>query len=241
MMIARIDKRLKAVAENVPFCKKVADIGTDHALIPIYLVRNGVCAGAIATDLKEGPIEAAKRNISKYGMNEHIEVRIGSGLSVIKENEVDAVIIAGMGGVLISNILENDLRKAKTVRDFILQPNYAVDYLRKWLYNNGFDIYDEDLAKERSKIYNIIKARWNGELQEKTEFQYLIGEKLIKKKHDLINEFIENQIKVYSKIENGLNKASNNSEYIQKELQKTVETRKQLEDLLYREVCKGRD
>ena len=235
-MKLKIDKRLKTVADNVPFCKTAADIGTDHALIPVYLILNGICAEAIASDLKKGPLDAARRNIEKYGLQQFIKTRLGNGLDVIEEGEAETVIIAGMGGVLITNILENDIRKSKSIKNFVLQPNYATEYLRKWLYNNGFDIYDEDLAKEGRKFYNILKVRPNGEPRQKSDLEYIVGENLIAKKHVLFSEYIEYLIKIYTKIENGLSKSKSKSERINKELQTTINIRKELEELLYQEV-----
>lgn len=235
-MKLKIDKRLKTVADNVSFCKSAADIGTDHAYIPIHLILNGICAEVIASDIKKGPLEAARRNIEKFGLGQFITTRLGNGLSVLAEEEVETVIIAGMGGVLITNILENDRRKSKAIKNYVLQPNYAAEYLRKWLYNNGFEIYDEDLAKEGRKFYNILRVRPNGEPIQKTDIEYLVGEKLIAKKHELFSDYIEYLIKIYTKIENGLSKSKRKSEHISKELQNTINIRKGLEELLYRQA-----
>lgn len=173
--------RLKLIADKVPECKVVADIGTDHAYIPVYLIQQGKCNKAIASDVKKGPVAVANRNIASYKLQDIIETRLGSGLSTISRGEADAAIIAGMGGTLLAGLLEDDCERTLELSALILQPMNDLDIVRKWLYDHKFDIYDEELVAEGDKIYCVIAARYDGEYRAYEEFQLHVGQKLIDK------------------------------------------------------------
>jgi len=151
--------RLKLIADLVEG-KTVADIGTDHAYIPIHLMKNGRCDRVIASDVNKGPSEIAKNHIKSEGLE--IEVRTGSGLSVLMPGEVQDIIIAGMGGKLICEILEANAEVAKKSR-LILQPMNGQYELRTFLLKEGYNISYEDLALEGFKVYNVIVCDMNKE------------------------------------------------------------------------------
>lgn len=151
--------RLKLIADLVEG-KTVADIGTDHAYIPIHLMKNGRCDRIIASDVNKGPSEIAKNHIKSEGLE--IEVRTGSGLSVLMPGEVQDIIIAGMGGKLICEILEANAEVAKKSR-LILQPMNGQYELRTFLLKEGYNISYEDLALEGFKVYNVIVCDMNKE------------------------------------------------------------------------------
>jgi len=192
--------RLKLIASKVEPCNTVADIGTDHAYIPIFLVSNCICKKAIASDVKAGPIEIARKNICESGLGNLIETRVGNGLEPIKDEEADTIIIAGMGGLLIRDILERGLSKAKNADKLILQPMNAIEALRKWLYDNGFSILDEELTDEGEKIYNVIVANWRGTQIKVKEINYHIGERLIEKRDPLLRKYLTKRIGQLDKI-----------------------------------------
>lgn len=148
--------RLSCIASHV-HAKTIADIGTDHAYIPIRLVQDGVCSHAIAADIRQGPLDIAGANIKKYGLADKIETRLGAGLSTIAPNEVEEIIIAGMGGEMIISILAQDEKTAKNSR-LILQPMNAQYELRHFLLEHGYKICTEDIAVEGFKVYNLIAA-----------------------------------------------------------------------------------
>lgn len=150
-----ITPRLECIISHI-MPGTAADIGTDHAYIPIHLVQNKISDFVIASDVRPGPVRIAKQNVEKYGLSEKIEVRLGNGLSTIEKNEVSTVIIAGMGGQLIQELLEEDLEKSYSYSSFLLQPMNAQYELRKYLIANGFKIEKEDLAVEGFKVYNIL-------------------------------------------------------------------------------------
>jgi tRNA (adenine22-N1)-methyltransferase len=185
-----ISSRLKCVASMVDKCNSIADVGTDHGYLPIYLIKNGICTTAIASDIKKGPLNKAKINIKKYNMEEKIQCRLGAGLNTIKENEVDSAVISGMGGNLISDIIDNDIEIFKSLKYAVLQPVQNPEILRKYLYDKGFNIIDEELCIDENKYYEIIKVEYNNNVVIKDDIYYEISEKLIKKKHPLIRQYI---------------------------------------------------
>ncbi|NMA85718.1 MAG: SAM-dependent methyltransferase, partial [Tissierellia bacterium] len=154
-----LSNRLKKIADFVPNNSIVADIGCDHGYIPIYLIKNNISKKVIAVDISENSIEKTIENVKNNNLEEDIEIRIGDGLDKILPFEIDTVIIAGMGGLLIRDILDKDKVKTNTISNFILQPNIASKELREYLYENNFEIIDEELVKEGDKFYEIIYAK----------------------------------------------------------------------------------
>jgi len=205
----RLSPRLQAIADYVPKGAVVADIGTDHGYIPVYLVDNKISNKIIATDINKGPLENARVYIEKKGYSKFIETRLGDGLKCLKPNEVDTIIIAGMGGLLIRDILENSKHITETIENFIFQPMVASEDLRRYLYNNGYTIKDEKLAKEGNKIYEVIFVKHGNDSVDRDVF-YEIGKKLVENNDKYLREFLGNKIK---KIENVLNTLRNNSSY----------------------------
>lgn len=197
-----IKGRIKFIENMVPECNILSDIGTDHAYIPIYMVKNEKCRKAIACDIGEGPVAVANRNIRQHGMEHRIETRLGSGFKPICEDELDVCVIAGMGGVLIREILTEDLIKAKKANTLIIQPMNCIELVREWLYLNGFEIYDEGLINEGFRIYNVIVVRWTGKILQKEQVYYYIGEKLIEKKDPLLKKYINRRIELMDKVLN---------------------------------------
>ena len=163
-----LSKRLMKIASYVNYCEAIADIGTDHGYIPIYLVKNNKCNSAIASDINKGPIEKASTNIRFEGLSEKIKCLLGGGLKPLKVGEVNGVIIAGMGGNLIRDIILEDIEKVKLYDFLILQPAQNPEVLREFLYNNNFEILNEDLIlddgrartlEEVGKEFNVTRER----------------------------------------------------------------------------------
>lgn len=186
-----LSPRLLKIEELIPNCSCLADVGTDHAYIPILAISKGKCHKAIATDINKGPVNKAVRNINEHSMGDRIQARLGPGLSVLKEGEADTMVIAGMGGNMISDILSQDIQKAKEAKTLILQPMTHQDVLREALSTLGFHITDEELVREDRRYYQIIKASsGNGDIY-RNKAEYILGLKLIEKKHPLLKEYIE--------------------------------------------------
>lgn len=218
-----ITPRLECILKHISK-KTVADIGTDHAYIPIRLIQDGICDKVIASDIKSGPVNAAKRHIEKYGLSDKIEVRLGSGLSPLGDNEAEEIIIAGMGGEMIIKILSEDEKKAKNSR-LILQPMNSQYELRKFLHENGYKIELEDLATEGYKVYNIIIAGKGYDEPFTDDFCYHIPSYLLS--HHLIDKLLDKKIREFNKIIAGNQKATVKDEslisYYEKLLKKCEE------------------
>ncbi len=153
-----MNNRLLTIAGLIEKDVVVADVGTDHAHLAIYLLKNGLANKVIASDVKAGPLAAARRNIADCALEHKIELRLADGLTPYRPAEVDVFVIAGMGGHTIADILAADIELARAARYLILQPMQNRPFLRRWLYQNGFSISVEQIAREGTKFYNIIKA-----------------------------------------------------------------------------------
>lgn len=152
----KLDKRLQAVADFVPPQARLADIGSDHAKIPIYLLENGIINFAVAGEVARGPYEIARKNSADFPQ---IKVRLENGLAAVEpEDQIDTIVIAGMGGFLISEILDAGQQKLMPAKQLILQPNNEEAALRRWLVQHQFRITDEKILESKGKIYEIITA-----------------------------------------------------------------------------------
>ena len=170
--------RLQAILDYAHGCETLADIGTDHAYLPIEACKTGACARAIACDLNKGPLEVAAANIKAAGFCHRIETRLGNGLTPLMENEADCISISGMGSTTMWDILQDEPGKAKSARRLILQPQHDyLDTFRKNLHSTGYNIEAEKLVFEDSRFYVILAAAYVGvgEVVVWTEQEYFIG------------------------------------------------------------------
>ncbi|GLX69147.1 tRNA (adenine(22)-N(1))-methyltransferase [Paenibacillus glycanilyticus] len=156
----KLSKRLQAIADYVSPGSRVADIGSDHALLPVYLIQSGRVPTAIAGELNPGPYEAARRQTADAGLTTKLQVRRGDGLSVLEPGEADTVTIAGMGGSLMSSILEEGYLAGKLngVKELVLQPNVGEEFVRSWLLKRGWFLAEETILEEDDKIYEVLHA-----------------------------------------------------------------------------------
>ena len=193
----KLTDRLLKIASLVDNGKRIADIGTDHGYIPVYLLNQNKIQYAILGDVNKGPLENARKEVTRNKLQDKVDLRLGSGIEVLKENEVDEIIIAGMGGMLINNLLKANEKVAHTTEKLILQPMQAPEELRMFLYQNGYKILDEHLVREEHRLYEIIVCKYEGlEPQEIDPIYYEIGLKLIENNDPLLNDFIENKIRI---------------------------------------------
>ena len=158
-----LPKRLSLIASMVDRGAVVADIGTDHAHLPIYLVNNNVCPSALACDIKESPLETGRQNIALCHLEDKIQTRLSDGLSSIKSNEADTFTIAGMGGDMIIHILSSCPYIFDDKYTLILQPMTKYPTLMGWLFDNGFEILRQECIHEGKHCYTVIKACFSGE------------------------------------------------------------------------------
>ncbi|OEH86270.1 hypothetical protein BHU72_11580 [Desulfuribacillus stibiiarsenatis] len=146
------------IAEYIPNRAILADIGSDHAYLPIYSVQKGIVEKAIAGEVNEGPYLTAKTNVMDQKLAHLIDVRLGNGLEVLQPNEVNCITIAGMGGILITEILTQGIDKLESVGRLILQPMNSEPKLREWLIQHSYQILEEHIMKEYDIIYEILIA-----------------------------------------------------------------------------------
>ena len=201
--------RLLKIASLVPRNSSLADVGTDHAYVPVYCVLNGICKKAIAMDINEGPLANAEETVKSYSVSSHVELRLSDGLCKLKADEADTVVIAGMGGLLIKSILEKTSLKDGTT--LILQPMLAQKELRQYLYSHDIAITDEYLAREDGKIYNIFVAVV-GKKTEYDDADILIGRNVSENSPEHFEFYKEKEINVRKKILNGLKSAKTKDE-----------------------------
>lgn len=200
-----LTQRLNCIISYVN-CESVADIGTDHAYVATELIRLGRAKRVIAADVRQGPLNAAIENIKKHGMENEIETRLGSGLSVLKTGEVEECVIAGMGGELICEILNEEIDTARSMK-LILQPMNAQYEVRKYLFENGFQILKEDIVCEGERVYNIIITKSGKGEPFKNEIDWHIPPYL--KEHQLFYELLDKKKREFKKIVKGLKESKN--------------------------------
>ncbi len=186
----KINDRLKKIGDLVDANSFCLDIGCDHAFLDIYLVKKNKNIKAIASDIAEGPVKQAKDNIKREGLEESIEVRLGDGLDTYTD-EVNTIIISGMGGRNMIGIFKNNIKVLKNIDTIILSPNnYQID-VKKFLVKNGFYIDDEELVKDKKFIYQIIKFKKGKRHYSKKE--YFFGPVLLQKKGTLFEEYYKRE------------------------------------------------
>ena len=170
----RISARLLYAANYARQNKRIADVGTDHAYLPIYLLAKGISLGGVVSDINKGPIERAKEHIREWGYCDRLDALLCDGLDKIEPYRPDDIFILGMGGELIADIIMRaPWTKTRGVR-LILQPMTHPELLRKALCENGYSIVDEALVKD-GKIYQLICAEYTGESVEQSELELLFG------------------------------------------------------------------
>jgi len=194
-----LSSRLLAIAERVPHGAAVADIGTDHAYLPVYLIQNSIAGRVIASDVNSGPLDKALRNIKDSGTAQSIELRLGSGLEILSPGEVDTAVITGMGGLLIADILEKSSCIAREIQTFLLQPMNHLEGLRRYLVHHHYRIIDEVLVEDDGRIYCVMTVV-NGQQEVPDEMYYKVGKSLVTKKDLLLAKYLENRVKELDKI-----------------------------------------
>ena len=184
-----LSKRLYAVAGLVTEGASVADIGTDHGYVPIYLVKNKIASKVIAMDINKGPLERARMHIIGHGLKGQIETRLSDGLKKVNPGEVNGMIAAGMGGALVIKILEDSKEVVDSLDFCVLQPQSVIAKVRKYLNKNGLLIVDEDMVEEDGKFDPMMKVV-HGDVEQYEEYEYIYGKKLLEKKHPVLQKFL---------------------------------------------------
>lgn len=210
--MVRISDRLRTVAHMCDKGAVVADIGTDHGYLPIYLVQEGIAPSAIAMDLRKGPLEKAKKHICDNCLEDRIQTRLSDGLEKLSKNEADIITICGMGGRLIADIVTKgkDVITQNTI--LVVSPQSEVGEFRHFLVSQGFEIEDEQMLKEDGKYYFIIKCRKSEEsvCSEFSETQYQYGWKLLDSKDKTLYEYLIKEKETNEGISNSIKKDESN-------------------------------
>lgn len=197
---AKLSPRLQIVADLVPQCRRLLDIGTDHAWLPIELLRQGRCSEAVAIDIRPGPLAIARRNIQASGLSDRITVRLADGLDELPLSTEDTIVMAGLGGNEMIHILEMQPRSAKAI---ILQPMKSLPELRIWLCANGYRIETEKLAIEEHRSYVILRCRPTENPITISLLESLIGPVLIKEQPPGFSIYLKSLLTHLSKSSHG--------------------------------------
>jgi tRNA (adenine22-N1)-methyltransferase len=203
-----LNKRLGQVAKYILPGSIVVDVGTDHAYLPIFLIKNNIASRIIGIELNAGPYKKALENIKINGVTERVQLINGNGLKPVLDYEVDVVVVAGMGGKTIVQILKEGFSMLRKVKRVILQPMNGTELVRNFLFNNKYlSIIDEDLILDGGRLYEIIVAG-PGPKEEFDDILLEIGPILLKKKHPLLPLLLEEKIQRYRNIANSLDNSS---------------------------------
>ena len=218
-----LSKRLQAVADLVTPGLKVADIGTDHGYIPIWLMEHKKASFAVAMDINKGPLEKARENIRLHGLTSYIETRLSDGMKNLKAGEAESVVIAGMGGGLVMKILEDVKGKSLGIREWILQPQSEIQKVRTYLRESGYCIVAEDMVLDEGKFYPMMKVI-KGEPELYSEAELCYGKILLKNRNKVLEEFLKKELDIKTEIRNRLqNSDGENISRRKAELTKEIE------------------
>lgn len=188
----RLDSRLACVASLVRKCGCVIDVGTDHAYLPVFLIQNEVCDTAFACDVKKGPLENAKETVRIFGLEKRIETVLSDGLDNVKPRKNCCVVLAGMGGILISELLGRaDWLLDESVQ-IVAQPMSHAEYVRRFLYENGFEITEEKTAADAKHVYLALSAVYTGKKTAYTEGRLYYG-KLFENRDETTTLYLRRQ------------------------------------------------
>lgn len=213
-----LSKRLLTIAAMVTEGNRLADVGTDHGFVPIYLLQQNRIPGAIAMDINEGPLMRANTHIKEAGLEDKIITRLSDGLDQLEPGEADTILIAGMGGPLLIDILKRGNKTAMQASELILSPHSDWKLVRKYLAEAGFRIEKEEMVSEDGKYYVILRVTY-GKMEPWTEPEYVYGKCLIDAGHPVLAAYLEKETATYKKILAHINNSeAKDSKEIQQEI-----------------------
>ena len=219
-----VSKRIDFIVDNLDKVECLADIGTDHGYVPLLALEREKANKVIAGDINKDPLDKAKLNAILEGIvGNEIDFRLGSGLKPLEMKEANSVVIAGMGGNLIRDILEADMEKVNSLESLILVPAQNPEVLREYLYENNYEIIKEDLCFDEGVYYELFKVRRaEGHATELDSIYYEISPMLLRQKHPLMREYLESKIKNYSKILGFISEDSESAILRKKEVEEKI-------------------
>ena len=193
----KISDRLKAISEYIDEEDKLIDVGCDHALTDIYLCEQYPNLHVIASDIHEGALKNATNYIKKYKMDKRISLRLGDGLTIVNADEIDTILISGMGYHTIKDILSNET-KMTNIKKIIIQSNTDIVKLRKFVIKLGFKITREKLVKDNDIIYTVIEFKKGSEKYSYEEIYF--GPRILDNKDDLFYEYYSKKLLKYENL-----------------------------------------
>ena len=196
-----LSKRLSLIATMINEGSSVCDVGTDHGYLPAFLCLSGKCKSVCATDINQKPLDSARVNLDKLGVD-GVRLILCDGLAGVTRADADTVIIAGMGGEVISGIIDRAAFLRDNTVSLVLQPTTAAKELRCFLSQNGFVVESETAIAENGKIYSVMSVRFTGKTYEITELQSVIG--ILKPDTEDSKEYIQKQLRIAQKCANDL-------------------------------------
>lgn len=198
-----LSDRLSAVAAMITPGLRVADVGCDHGYLPIYLVKNGISPFVYAMDVGVGPLDRAREHIMQSGLEDQIELRLSDGLTHLNEGEADCVVMAGMGGRLMIDILKRGEEVCREIQEFILQPQSEIESVRHFLEENGYRIISEDIVLEDDKFYPMMKVI-HGVMNLGRNVYYKYGKILLHEQHPILRAYLRHERSMLLNIRNEL-------------------------------------
>lgn len=227
-----ISSRLDQVVQMIPKCSAVADIGTDHGYVLIALLKRNRITRGIASDNKKKPLEKAMMNAREEGVVSHLDFRLGSGLETLKPGEVNGAVIAGMGGILIQDLITSAPEVVKSLDFLLLQPAQNPEILRKFLYENHFKVLDEEIIKEDRRYYEYLMVKYDPEktVSLRNLADYSVGDILYRKGHPLMGDFLNDRIRELEVIQDKMDLSSENARNKQSEMNKKINELRRLRD-----------
>ena len=202
----KLSDRLEMIASFVEHGNRLADIGTDHGYVPIYLVQTGRVPSALAMDVRKGPLLRAEEHIREAGLSGRIQTRLSDGLKKLAPGEADTVVIAGMGGELMIRILDEGRHMWDSLRRLILSPQSELQKVRHFLSQEGFCILGENMVKDEGKYYTVMEVG-RGSMEYGSEALYRYGACLIRDKNPVLKEYLQSEKKRVEGILDRLNAA----------------------------------
>lgn len=203
----QLSKRLKAVASFVTPGKRIADVGTDHGYVPIYLVQSERAPYALAMDLNKGPLSHAKENILRYNLQNRIETRLSNGLREYNRGEAESIVIAGMGGNLMVQILSEAYDKWKDDTELVLSPHSEAELVRRYLSENNMVIEEECMLIDEDKYYVVMRAV-SGKSDCESDAHLRYGKLLLERKDEVLFEYLKKELAKKEQIEESLRQSS---------------------------------
>jgi len=198
-----LSKRLQAIVSLVPRGSRVADVGTDHGYVPVYLVKENIAASAIAMDVRSGPLSRAAEHIARYGVEDRVELRLSDGLRELSPGEADTIIIAGLGGPLMTEILSQGGPVAQAAKNLILSPQSDIPGVRVFLRENGYRIDRELFLRDEGKYYTVMAVS-RGQGRPGRYIDDLYGGYLLDHGNTVLREFLERERERYQELLPGL-------------------------------------